>query len=94
MVWLEGERHPRPAVNVHRLVACPTCLARMDETCKTPSGQVTAEHGSRLVSRVCSCGGPVKPRHHYCDTCGPRALQVSKNDHGRRRRQAAGARYA
>lgn len=79
---------------LHDLIACPTCFARVDETCRTKSGNVTKPHGSRLVSRRCSCGNAVAPQCSYCSFCAREKLQQSKNEHGRLRRQAARARHA
>jgi hypothetical protein len=51
------------------LIACPTCGARMDERCKTLNGDGPADHRRRLVKRVCSCGGPVRPQEPMCGFC-------------------------
>ena len=48
------------------LIACPKCFARMDESCKTDGGW---SHTTRLVKRVCSCGGTVRPREPMCGWC-------------------------
>lgn len=55
-----------PTYAAHELIACPFCLARMDESCKTDGGW---SHASRLLKRVCACGGPVRPREPMCGFC-------------------------
>lgn len=62
----EPEDEEPPAYIPHDLIACPACLARMDETCKTKGGW---SHATRLVKRVCSCGGPIRPREPMCGFC-------------------------
>lgn len=49
------------------LIACPTCLAKMDERCKSKRGR--PDHSRRLVKRVCSCGGPIRPQEPICAYC-------------------------
>lgn len=75
-------------MNIHDLIACPTCHARLDESCRTPSGHTTTEHGSRLAGRRCPCGMALAPRRRLCDLCRDEYLQEGKNAHGRRRRAA------
>lgn len=83
---------PPPAVAVHRLIACPTCHAHVDETCKTASGHRTTPHASRLAPRLCPCGATLGARRRLCDLCAVEASRVSKRDYLRRRRaQAKGA---
>lgn len=55
------------------LVACPTCLARLSETCKTRGGNPTNPHRERLASRRCVCGDLLAPRKVYCEPCRQRA---------------------
>lgn len=57
---------------VHDLVACPTCRARVDECCRTPSGHTRPPHKSRLAPRLCPCGAPLARRRRYCDPCRDR----------------------
>jgi hypothetical protein len=76
MVWhwrpnseLETGDDPEPPTYAPRdLIACPVCLARMDEHCRTKSGR-GKEHRRRLVKRVCGCGGPIRPREPMCGFC-------------------------
>lgn len=49
----------------HDLIACPACLARMDEPCRGSR----QSHTSRLVRRVCSCGEAVRPQEPMCGFC-------------------------
>ncbi len=55
--------------NYSRLLACPTCHARLTETCRTTGGNPTADHAERLVSRRCPCGAPVAAKKRYCEPC-------------------------
>lgn len=57
---------PRP---VHELIACPTCRARVDESCRTPAGNVREPHTTRLVARTCPCGASLAPRKQLCERC-------------------------
>lgn len=72
MVWHWRQNTPEPIVieprgyRAHDLIACPFCLARMDESCKTEGGW---SHSTRLVKRVCSCGGALRPREPMCAYC-------------------------
>lgn len=70
MIW---RWHPAPDAepevdepDPHDLIACPTCMARMDEHCRSYDGR---DHAARLVKRVCSCGGPIRPREPICGWC-------------------------
>jgi hypothetical protein len=78
---------PQP-IDLHALIACPTCRARVDECCRTTSGHTTAEHGSRLVSRRCPCGERPGWNRMYCEPCAKRSEMKSKRDHLRRLRAA------
>jgi hypothetical protein len=70
--WVQNQPEPEeadpPTYQPHDLIACPTCHARMDEHCKRKSGRQN-EHSTRLVKRVCVCGGPVRPREPMCGWC-------------------------
>jgi hypothetical protein len=55
--------------DVAQMIACPTCLAKVCESCRTASGNST-EHHLRLVPRRCRCGGLLEPKRTYCDPCG------------------------
>jgi hypothetical protein len=69
--WVENPHKlgDRPSWNPHDLIACPTCHARMDERCKTRLGKSAQSHDSRLVARVCGCGGPIRAREPMCGFC-------------------------
>lgn len=76
MVWrwqadpdIQPEPEPK-SYRPHDLIACPTCLARMDEKCRNNDvARPTRDHEARLVKRVCSCGGSVRPREAMCRLC-------------------------
>lgn len=70
------------------LLACPTCHARVGQTCRTKSGHTTTPHGSRLAPRLCECGALLGPRRRFCDPCRDRVNQENKNAWGRRARSA------
>jgi hypothetical protein len=74
-------------VSIHALIACPTCHARLDESCRTPSGHTTTAHGSRLASRRCPCGAALGYRRSLCDDCRDERLRASKRAYLRRRRR-------
>ena len=85
--WVPGAPPPvTPAVNVTSLLACPTCHAKVGQTCRTCTGHATTMHGSRLTARLCRCGAVLAPRRRYCDPCRDAALQEAKNASARRRR--------
>lgn len=69
---------PPPLRQPHDLIACPTCLARMDEFCTRP-GSKRHSHDTRLVKRVCACGGTVRPREPMCGFCRAE-LEVTKKE--------------
>jgi hypothetical protein len=83
--WVSTKPRRRD-IDVHDLIACPTCFARVDETCRTRGGNVTGPHGSRLAPRLCSCGGRLKHQRRMCDACAHEATRISKRDYLRRRR--------
>ncbi len=68
--WVETEtpepEDDRPDYFPGDLIACPFCLARMDEGCRTSDGR---SHSTRLVKRVCSCGGSICPNEPMCGFC-------------------------
>lgn len=63
---------PAKALDVSQLIACPTCRAKVTESCRTRSGHTTKPHGSRLAPRLCPCGSLLAPRRRYCDPCRDR----------------------
>lgn len=79
MIW---RWHPAPPETVerpadftpHDLIACPVCLARMDEHCRRSNGRGSA-HAARLVKRVCVCGGPIRPKEPMCGFCRAEAAR-------------------
>lgn len=77
-------------VNVHDLIACPTCRCRVDETCRTEKGARRRDHDGRLAPRLCACGELVEPKHQLCETCRVESIRVAKRDYMRRRRSAYG----
>lgn len=68
---------PEPR-RIHDLIACPTCHARVDETCRTRSGHTTTPHSSRLAPRLCPCGSQLAARRRYCDPCRDRIDQANR----------------
>ena len=71
-----------------QLIACPTCRARVDQSCRTAAGHTTTPHGNRLIQRCCPCGAKVAGRRRLCDPCHAEAKRQS-NRIWRQRRQAA-----
>lgn len=92
-VWVPNDEPERDTRTwLADLIACPTCHAKVTETCRTRSGHTTTPHGSRLAPRLCLCGSLLAPQRRLCDPCRKSAIQASKNEHLRRIR--AGNRYA
>ena len=65
------------APELHDLIACPRCLAKMTEPCRLPSGGPCVPHRSRLVGAVCQCGQPLAPKCRLCDSCRASARRAS-----------------
>lgn len=65
------------------LIACPTCMAKVKESCKTSGGNVTAPHVDRLVPRRCECGGRVDAGKRVCEKCRVETAERA-NDHRHR----------
>ena len=80
---------PRPKVDLSTLIACPTCHARIDQSCRTRSGHTTGEHANRIVRRKCPCGARLEGQRRYCDDCRDEANRVNKRAWRQRRRQDA-----
>ena len=77
MVW-QPAPPPRTWETVHDLIACTTCLARVDEPCRHPGGKATSHHAGRLVARRCPCGGTVGRWRRYCRACRVRAIRAGQ----------------
>lgn len=60
------------ALDMQKLIACPTCHAKVTESCRSQTGHRTTPHGSRLVPRLCVCGSLLAPRRRYCNGCRDR----------------------
>jgi hypothetical protein len=81
-------------MDVHGLKACPTCHARLDERCRTKTGNPRHPHPSRLVAKVCGCGAPLGRYRKLCDDCHLRNRResvkyASRRLRARRRREKA-----
>ena len=74
-------------MNVHDLIACPTCHARVDQPCRSASGHTTT-HSNRLAPRLCPCGMTLKPRRTLCDWCATQSIKATKRAYARRKRAA------
>lgn len=81
-VW---EATPSPALDVAQLIACPTCRARVTQSCRSSGGHPRAPHSTRLVSRRCACGSLLERKKSVCTFCRHENDQASKNAYGRRR---------
>jgi len=75
-------------INTTLLLACPTCHAKVSETCRTRSAHTTTPHDSRLAPRLCQCGAAMRSRARYCDLCRVAANRRSKRESQRRIRAA------
>jgi hypothetical protein len=78
--------------DLHRLVACPTCHARVDETCRSDGTRADGArprrtpHLSRLAPRLCACGARLEWKRKVCDWCRDEANRANKRDYMRRLR--------
>lgn len=79
---------PEPIFSVHDLIACPTCHARVDETCRTKRGNRTTPHGSRITPRLCPCGKSLQPQRRMCSPCVKETSLANKRAWNARRRAA------
>ena len=86
MVWVPDVPQPRQ-VDLSTLIACPTCHARIDQSCRTRSGHTTAEHANRLVRRKCACGSELAGQRRYCDDCRDERNRLHKQAWRQRTRQ-------
>jgi hypothetical protein len=85
---------PAPQVNtevvartVHDLIACATCRARVDESCKTSSGKRRRPHDLRFAPQLCPCGNSRGgPKRKLCPSCAEISTREAKRDYMRRRR--------
>lgn len=74
------------------LIACPTCRARIAQSCKTKAGNPREPHVTRLVPRRCPCGARLAARKTYCEDCRRKARKATYKR--RERRQATATRRA
>lgn len=79
---------PQPKVyDLRELIACPTCHAKVTESCVTKTGHRTTNHGSRLAPKLCPCGDWPRPNCVYCEPCradNDRRAKRAYNDRTRR----------
>lgn len=75
-VFVETPERPR-TLDLTRLIACPTCHAKVTETCRTSGGNPTAPHGSRLAPRLCPCGALLEPKKQLCEHCRVESRRLS-----------------
>jgi hypothetical protein len=81
--------------DLHRLIACPTCHAKVDETCRSDGGRGDGArprrtpHLSRLAPRLCGCGEALGWKRKVCDTCRDALNRANKRDYMRRLRSGA-----
>lgn len=81
---------PRRYVNVHDLIACPTCGARVDESCRTTTHHRRTPHVDRLTPQLCPCGASRRGRFRtYCPRCAEFRNRLAKASYMRRKRAAA-----
>lgn len=85
-VWTAASEPPPKIYDLSKLIACPTCRAKVTETCRTKNGRRTTPHGSRLAPRLCICGALLGNKRRLCDDCRDESIRLSKRDHLRRLR--------
>lgn len=83
----EPTRQPaEPAgLDLRRLISCPTCHARVTESCRTVSGTPRSPHTNRLTARLCPCGSLLEPRKQLCEWC---RREARAETYARRERRA------
>ncbi len=92
--WVGPIEHTPPAVELvedappRALIACPTCRALINESCKTRNGHRRSHHKERLMDRVCPCGSPAQDFGLYCEPCA----ELSKRRNWRESKRRARAR--
>lgn len=60
-------------------IACPYCLAKASERCRTASGGRSGPHPQRILPRCCPCGGELSTRAAViCRQC--RADRIRENN--------------
>jgi hypothetical protein len=65
---LEVVKQKRP-MDPLKLVACPTCGAKVGQSCRTKNGNRAGSHKDRLTPRLCECGSVATPNCTMCDPC-------------------------
>ncbi|WP_425490171.1 zinc finger domain-containing protein [Nocardioides soli] len=63
--------------DVAKMIACPTCRARVDQMCRTTTGRTRSPHPTRLVIKRCPCGEPINPGRKVCDDCRAEARRIN-----------------
>lgn len=80
MRWCAGEE---PAAEVaarfdfSTLIACPTCAAKVTQSCRTTSGYPAKAHRARITSRRCPCGARAPSNAILCEPCRLQARRDS-----------------
>lgn len=68
------------------LIACPTCQATIDQSCRDVDGVWTSNHPARVVRRRCHCGSDAGEGSTYCGPCSDNAKRESWRASKRRAR--------
>jgi hypothetical protein len=90
MRWVPNPTKPvRRELDLSTLIACPSCHAKVTESCKTKSGHTTFRHTSRLVGRLCKCGSSLPGQRRMCDECRDEANRMNKRAWAQRQKEAA-----
>jgi hypothetical protein len=81
----EPEIEPPRMIDVHELIACATCHARVDESCKTINGQRRRSHPLRFAPHLCPCGeSRGGTGRQLCEKCARESELRSKREYMRR----------
>lgn len=85
---------PAQSLDVSKLIACPTCHAKVTERCKSAGGIGRSPHVNRLAPRLCPCGELLGGRKQLCEWCRREARAATYADREKRvptrlRRKAA-----
>lgn len=91
--FVATDPHARPDVEptkpLAELIACPTCRAKVVESCRTATGGFRSPHTTRLVGRRCACGSTLAPRKSVCPTCRQETDDRARLTYARRRMEMA-----
>lgn len=81
---------PLTAADVAQMIACPTCMVKVCQSCKTFGGRHGSSHAARLIPRRCPCGAVLGSRKMYCGPCRVESRRTAWRLDTTRRRSSTG----